>query len=346
MRSPAPNREPAMSTLPVVTLITCGGTIASAVQPGKGALPTLDIGALARQIPGIDTLAELRTHEARRVPSPHMDFDDLLALARACRDAAASGSQGVVISQGTDTIEEIAYGLDLLLDLEIPVVVTGAMRNASMPGADGPANLLASVRVAAAPSACGLGVLVVFNDEIHAARFVHKAHSQSTATFVSPATGRIGWLAEDAVRILTRPVARHRVHVEEHGEIPAVALLRLGLGDDGRLLERLHEAGYAGAVIEGFGGGHVTRAIAAPGRLETLIGQMPVVLASRTGSGEVLRDTYGFEGSERDLFSRGLISAGALDGIKARVLLALLLASRADAGRIRQTFGAVGPLSG
>ncbi|MEZ5651999.1 MAG: asparaginase [Burkholderiaceae bacterium] len=333
-----------MIAKPIVTLITCGGTIASAVQAGKGALPTLDIGALAREIPGIDAVAELRTVEARRVPSPHMGFDDLLALARACRDALAAGSQGVVISQGTDTIEEIAYGLDLVLNTDAPVVVTGAMRNASMPGADGPANLLAAVRVAASPTARGLGSLVVFNDEIHAARFVRKSHTQSTATFVSPATGRLGWLAEDAVRILVRPVAGQRLSVPEVAEIPAVALLRLGLGDDGRLLEHLGEAGYAGVVIEGFGGGHVTRAIAAPGRLERLIERMPVVLASRTGSGEVLRGTYGFEGSERDLLARGVIPAGALDGLKARLLLALLLAGGADRGTVKRTFESVAPL--
>ncbi len=335
-----------MSQRPVVTLITCGGTIASAVQPGQGALPTLDIGALAREIPGIDALADLRTIDARRLPSPHMGFDDLLMLAQACRDAIAQGSHGVVISQGTDTIEEIAFGLDLLLESDAPVIVTGAMRNASMAGADGPANLLAAVRVAAAPSARGFGALVVFNDDIHAARFVHKSHTQSTATFVSPATGRIGWLAEDKVRLLVRPVGRHHVALHADAQVPAVALLRMSLGDDGRLLEGLAQAGFAGAVIEGFGGGHVTRTIVDSGRLDRLIAQMPVVLASRTGGGEVLRDTYGFVGAERDLIGLGMISAGALDGIKARLLLSLLLAGGADRARIHERFSRIGPLAG
>lgn len=330
---------------PTVTLIACGGTIASVVEPGVGALPRIDVGALARDRPEIAEVARLLPRQMRLVPSPHMTFGDIFDLAAASRAAFAAGSDGVVIAQGTDTIEEVAFGLDLLVDGDAPIIVTGAMRNASMAGVDGPANLLAAVRVASSPAARGLGTLVVMNDEIHAARFVRKTHSQSPATFVSHQAGRLGWVAEGDVRILVRPARRYHLDVADDAEPPPVALVKMALGDDGRLLDALPAAGFAGAVVEGFGGGHVTAEVAAPDRIERLVEAMPVVLATRAGNGEVLRGTYGgFAGSETDLIARGVVFAGALDGPKARILLALLLMSGADRGRIARTFADIGPL--
>ena len=334
-----------MSNLPKVTLISCGGTIASAVKPGVGAMPSIDVGELARTVPGVAEAAELTSRPMRLIASPHMTLRDLLDLAAASREAIAAGADGVVVTQGTDTIEEIAFGLDLLCDVDVPIVVTGAMRNASMAGADGPANLLAAVRVAASPLARGLGTLMVFNDEIHAARFVRKSHSQSPATFVSQQAGRLGCLSEADVRILVKPARRYHVAVADDAQVPAVALLKMSLGDDGRLLDCLPAAGFDGCVIEGFGGGHVTREVAAPGRIERLIDAMPVVFSTRTGNGELLRATYAFEGSEIDLIRRGVNFAGALDGPKARVLLALLLMAGADREEIARTFADIGPLS-
>lgn len=340
-----PGSGEAAAARPKVTLISCGGTIASAVKPGVGALPSLDVGELARKVPGMAEAAELATLPMRLMASPHMTLRDLLDLAAASREAIATGSRGVVIAQGTDTIEEIAFGLDLLCAGDAPIVVTGAMRNASMAGADGPANLLAAVRVAASPQARGLGALVVFNDDVHAARFVRKSHAQSPAAFVSHQAGRLGWLAEGDVRILVRPPRRWRVEVADAAAPVPVALLKMALGDDGRLVDLLPAAGFAGVVIEGFGGGHVTREVAAPGRIERLVEAMPVVLATRAGDGEVLRASYGgFPGSETDLISRGMIFAGALDGPKARVLLALLLMSGADRAAIARAFAEIGPL--
>lgn len=334
-----------MSIRPKVSLISCGGTIASTVKPGVGALPSLNVGEMARQIAGVDQVADITSLPAKLVASPHMSIRDLLALAAAARQAIASGSSGIVITQGTDTIEEIAYGLDLLCGNDEPIVVTGAMRNASLAGADGAANLLAAIRVAASPDARGLGALVVMNDEIHAARFVRKTHTSNPATFHSYQTGPVGWLAESDVRVLLRPVGRFHLDVADDAQPRPVCLLKMALGDDGRLMDYLPEAGYAGVVIEGFGGGHVTREVAAPGRLEKLIEVMPVVLASRTGNGELLRSTYGgFEGSETDLIARGVIFAGALDGAKARILLALLLMSGADRAAIKRAFADIGPL--
>jgi len=335
-----------MSGLPKIAIIPYGGTIASAVKPGVGATPSLDVGEMARQMPGVQEIAEVVPRTSKRLPSSLMTLRDLIDIATAARTSIAQGCRGVVVTQGTDTIEEIAFGLDLLCAGDDPIVVTGAMRNASLPGADGPANVVAAIRVAASDAARGLGTLVVLNDEIHAARFVRKAHTTNPATFRSMATGPIGWLAERDVRIALRPARRFEVGVPEDAVPAPVCLLKMSLGDDGRLLQYVPTAGFMGLVLEGFGGGHVPGDVAAPGLLESIIERMPVVLASRSGSGEVLRSTYGgFPGSETDLVSRGVIYAGSLDGPKARILLTLLLMRGADRGEIIRTFAQIGPLS-
>ena len=334
----------AKDRLPRIAFIPYGGTISSVVQPGGGAIPTLDVGDMARSLPGVSELAVLVPQESKRLASSQMTVRDLLDIAQAARTAITQGCRGVVVSQGTDTIEEVAFGLDLLCSGDEPIVVTGAMRNASQPSADGPANVIAAIRVAAAEGARGLGTLVVFNEEVHAARYVHKSHTANPATFRSAATGPLGWLAEDEVRIAVRPARRFHVSVPGDAAVPPVCLLKMALGDDGRLLPLLAGAGFAGVVLEGFGGGHVTGEVAAPEILDPLIAAMPVVLASRTGSGEVLRTTYAFPGSETDLIRRGVIHAGSLDGPKARLLLTLLLARGADTREIREAFAQIGPL--
>lgn len=216
------------------------------------------------------------------------------------------------------------------------MVVTGAMRNPSLPGADGPANLLAAARVAASDVARGLGTLVVLNDEIHAARYVQKTHTSNPGAFRSPLAGPIGWISEGIPRIAMRPAASHHLVVSTETRPRPVALLSVTLGDDGRLLRAVGDLGYVGLVIEGLGGGHVPAWMVPD--LARLAGTMPVVLASRTRRGESPRRTYGFPGSETDLLGRGLIGAGSLDGPKARLLLSLLLRTGAERPEIVKTF--------
>jgi L-asparaginase len=241
-----------------------------------------------------------------------------------------------VVTQGTDTIEETAFVLDLLVDRAAPIVVTGAMRNPTLPGTDGPGNLLASVQVAASEATRGLGTMVVLNDEIHAARFASKAHTSNPATFRSDPVGPVGWVSEGVVRIVLRPVKSHKIALAQDVQDHAVALYTVTLDDDGRLLSAIEEQGFAGLVVEALGGGHVPSVMVE--KLEDLAAEMPVVLASRTGAGEVLRATYGFAGSETDLLERGLIRAGPLDGLKARLFLTLLLSSGASKEEIMASF--------
>ncbi|WP_062207901.1 asparaginase [Streptomyces sp. NBRC 109706] len=315
---------------PQIAVITLGGTIAS--RPGggpPGAVPELTGADLIAAAPGIESIATLTTHAFRQLPSSELTVPDICALARAVDAHAAAGSARVVVTQGTDTMEETAFVLDLLRTAPVPVVVTGAMRNAAQPGADGPANLITAIRAAAEPAVAELGVVVAMNDELHAARQVTKAHTTSPAAFRSPGSGPLGWISESEVRLTSAPRRAHRLPNPLTGEPetmdpPPVALLTGTLGDDGRLIAAATGAGYAGLVIEALGGGHLpSGALEAVTRAASLI---PVVLASRTGAGAVLAHSYGFPGAEIDLRSRGLLTAGDLSGPKARLLLLLLLA--------------------
>ena len=316
-------------TLPEVAVLSLGGTISSTqTEGGSGVAPSLTGEALVEDVPEISEVAKVSADSFRQVPGSELVLEDLVELAAEIEGRIDAGAVGVVVTQGTDTIEETSFVLDLLVDRDEPVVVTGAMRNPTLPGAEGPANLLASVRVAVSEAARSLGAVVVLNDEIHAARFVQKTHTSNPATFRSPLAGPVGYVFEDNVRIATRPVGRHHIDLPEETQDHPVALYTVGLGDDGRLLAQVGELGYEGLVVEAFGVGHVHSVMAEP--LESLAGEMPVVLASRTGSGEVHRETYGFTGSESDLQERGLINAGMLDGPKARLFLSLMLRSGAS----------------
>ena len=242
------------------------------------------------------------------------------------RTAVDDGAAGVVLTQGTDTIEETSYLLDLFWDRPEPLVVTGAMRSAQAAGADGPANLLAAVRCAAAPASRGRGVLVAFDDQVHQARWVAKTDSMATGAFASPTFGPTGRHAEGEV-VYVSPASRQEPlpWTGVLARTPRVALVTTWLGDDGTTLEAVRSSAPDGIVIAGFGAGHVSAATAeVVGRAAA---DVPVVLASRTGSGPTARAVYDYPGSEIDLLARGAIGAGWLAPLKARLLLwALVLA--------------------
>lgn len=323
---------------PRVAVFTLGGTIAMQARPGQGVAPALLASDLLSAVPGLDDAGvELTVQDVANKPGASLSFGDLFGLADAISAALGQGFAGAAVVQGTDTIEESAYLLDLLVASDAPVVVTGAMRNPSLAGPDGPANILAAIRVAASSCARGLGCVVVMNDQIHAARWVAKAHTASPAAFISPGFGPLGHVAEGQVHIPVRlrdrsphvsPVPRGKVRV---------GLVTIVLGDDGVLIDALGEH-VEGLVVAAFGAGHVPADTVTS--LANLAARMPVVLASRTGAGPVHRHTYGFPGSETDLLARGLISAGYLAPLKARLLLHLLIAAGADSTQIRQTFAA------
>ncbi|NNH71015.1 asparaginase [Nocardia uniformis] len=305
---------------------------------GGGVVPALSAHDLLAAVPGLaDTDITVEVEDFRRVPGASLTIADIIALASAIGDRLTA-VDGIVVVQGTDTIEETAYLLDLLHPGPQPVVVTGAMRNPTLAGADGPANILAAIQTAASAKSRNQGALVVFNDEIHAARRVRKTHTSSCGTFQSSNGGPLGYLVEGQPRLLNqlthRTVIPHKITADIR-----VALLPITLGDDDIVVRSVADH-VDGLVIAGFGAGHVPTGLVPA--LETICARIPVVLASRTGGGAVLSTTYGFSGSERDLLSRGLISAGYLDPIKARILLLTLLAAHCDRPTIAAAFGAAG----
>ncbi|MEU6237568.1 asparaginase [Kitasatospora sp. NPDC047058] len=320
-----------------VAVFSLGGTIAMTTDPATGGVvPALSARELLDAVPALQGLdVGLEVHDFRRLPGASLGFDDLTALSDALAEAFRAGCDGAVVTQGTDTIEETAYLLDLLHAGDQPVVVTGAMRNPTQPGADGPANLHAAVVCAADPALSGAGAVVVLGDEIHAARTVRKSHSTSPAAFTSPATGPLGRLYEGRVHLHGPLPGRTVFPGPAAGPAPRVGLYTATLGDDGTLLAAMAGA-CDGLVVAGFGVGHVPRNFVAT--LEDAAARIPVVLASRIGNGPVLEGTYGFPGSEKDLLGRGLIRGGHLDAYKARILLHVLLVQGRTADGIAAAF--------
>ncbi|GAA2471510.1 asparaginase [Winogradskya humida] len=328
-----------VAQVPGVAVVGLGGTIAMAQAGNGGVIPSLSAEDLVAAVPGLAGLGvDLAVSSFRSQPGTSLTVEDIIELADVLHQQFTDGAVGAVITQGTDTIEETAYLLDLLNATEAPIVVTGAMRNPTLAGADGPANLLAAVTVAASPHARGLGCLVVLADEIHAAARVRKSHTMSPSTFISPNGGPLGYVVEGYVRLVNRPAHRYRPPAPNRDQpVPRVGLYTATLGDDGGLLPAL-ASHLDGLVIAAFGAGHVPQQWVA--NIEEIAGRIPVVFASRTGSGFTATDTYGFPGSESDLIARGLIPAGILDPYKARLLLQILLTTTDSRESLRTALAA------
>ncbi len=330
---------------PRVAIGSTGGTITMTGAPGSGVLPELDAAQLVAGVPGLAEAAEVTATTLASVPSAHLRPEDVLGFARWAAEAVDEGADGVVLVQGTDTIEETAYLLDLVWDRAAPLVVTGAMRNAAAAGPDGPANLLAASVVAGSHASRDRGVMVVLDDHVHAGARVRKTDSTALHAFSSPPFGPLGRVHEGRVSYVAPPSLRPPVlDPPPEGAGPRVALLETHLGDGGELLRTVAGQGYDGVVLAGFGVGHVSAETAQA--VSDVVDDLPVVLASRTGGGPVLTSTYGFVGSERDLVARGALPAGWLDARKSRLLLWLLLACGADQVRLREEIAARGALPG
>jgi L-asparaginase len=317
-----------------VTVLAAGGTIAMTDGDAGGAVPRLDAHALVEAVPALAEVPGLRVRTVNTRPSVQLSAADALEIARAAAVEAESG-RGVVVTHGTDTLEEVALLCDVLYAGEAPIVFTGAMRHASALGADGPANLFDAVVVAGADGSENLGVLIVFAGAVHAARAVRKADSTSLAAFDSPRLGPIGrvregraWMARRLERFPPVPVASldATVHI-----VPAA------LGADGSLVDAAVEAGADGLVGVVLGAGHTPPPFLAA--LKRAAAQVPVVVTVRPERGSILHGTYAFEGAERDLRSGPLICAAALSPAGARIKLMACLGAGYARGAVASAFG-------
>ena len=321
-----------------VAVFALGGTIASSAQPGGAAVVGLSGDELLNTVPGVAAVADVDVFTVAMVPSGDLRLHHLFELRDRVARAIRSGTQGVVVTQGTDTLEETAYAFELLTSFDEPVVFTAAMRSSDALSPDGPANLMAAIRVAVCPEARGCGVLVVLDDEIHGATDVQKMHTSSPAAFASPLVGPVGYLTEGRVRVLRKAAGRVTIDVPRDADDARVALVMVGFDDDDALIGAVTGLGYDGLVIAALGGGHVPSWMVPA--IERVARQIPTVLASRTASGELLRKSYGYAGSETDLLARGLISAVALSATKARILLRVLLAAGVPRDQVARCFEA------
>jgi L-asparaginase len=326
---------------PTIVLLATGGTIASRYDAKLGrTVASQRADELLRMLPQVADFAEIEVHDIATIPSYQMDLQFAFGLAGRIKEVLDRPDvAGVVVTHGTDTMEETCYLADLLLASDKPAVFTGAQRAHDDPQSDGPLNLLNALRVAASPLARGLGAMICFNATIHSARDVTKVHASAVETFQSYEHGALGEVDVDKVIIHRRPVLRRSFKIDRLEE--SVELFRLVLGIDLRGLEAAIERSVAGLVIEGFGRGNGPSRLAELVRLATRK-NIPVLITSRCPAGRV-QPVYGGGGGGRDLADAGGIFAGDLKGPKARLLLMVLLSGPESGMRIAETVATLAP---
>lgn len=320
-----------------VRVLFTGGTISMRIDPDTGAaVPALSGEEIVARVHGLKREARLSLEDYARLPGPHVTPHWMWRLkGHVARLLDDPDTHAVVITHGTDTLEETAFLLDLCLDGAKPVVFCGAMRTISAPGWDGPANLMAAVRTAANPESLGRGVLVVVGEEIHAAAETTKWHTQSLLAFRS-ARGPLGIVERGQVRY-HRPAFRP-ARLPSKRLVSEVDLHTMATGVDDALIRASVARGARGLVIEATGCGNVPPSIL-PGLRAALAARIPVVLVSRCAEGGVA-PAYGYEGGGRMLQDIGVILGGDLSGPKARIKLMVALGMTSDPAELRACFGA------
>lgn len=280
-----------------IRIVSTGGTIASTEDEGGDATPSLTGADLVEAVPELGSVGDIETHEFASVPSQQLGVDQLYELTAAVRDHDADPSvDGVVVTMGTNALEEAAYFLDLCYDGGTPVVLTGAMRNPSMASPDGPANLLAAARTAADERAAEMGVLVALNDRVHAAREVTKAHSMNVDTFRAPEFGPLATVDEDRVAWRRQPVNPDPTLDPDPDALTSdVRTVTATVDMPDTLLRASTDSD--GVVLAAMGPGHVPTTII-PALRELRREGVPVFVTTRSHEGRLYRDRYGFAGSE------------------------------------------------
>ena len=311
-------------TKPVVVFIATGGTIAMKIDPVKHApVPAISGEDLLATVPEVSKYATVEVKNVSNVPSDYMDPVRWTALTREVNTALARPEvAGVIISHGTDTLEETAYWLDLTVDSDKPVVLIGAQRNASESDFDGPRNLLNAVRIAVDPQSKGKGAMLAMNSQINSARDVTKTHTSSVETFKSGDFGFLGEVDFDRIVYWRAPLRRQHLPIKTDG-MPYVEIVPMYGGADGYLIKAALDHGAKGLVVEGLGWGNVNKPMYAAIK-DAIAKGVPVVITSRVPNGRVLPN-YGWEGGGKTLVDAGAVMGDDLSPQKARILLMLLL---------------------
>lgn len=300
-----------------ILLIHTGGTISMKMNADGAVLPN-EHNPILDAKDTVTKYANLMEVEAFNLPSPHITPSEMLQLRNVIiAQSQAMPIDGVVITHGTDTLEETAYFLELTTNFDFPIVLTGAMRSSNELGADGIYNLVKAVRVASDDNARDKGVLVVMNDEVHQAFNITKTSTSSINTFQSPQYGPIGLVTKKAIHIQQQPVRRQYVPLETISK--RVALLKVYAGMEADLIESVMACGYDGLVLEALGQGNVTPAVAQA--IQNVLKQnIPVVVVSRCFNG-IAEGIYGYIGGGKQLEDAGVLFTNGINGQKARLKL-------------------------
>lgn len=317
-----------------LAMIFTGGTIAMKIDPDlHAAIPALNIDEILGMIKNIRDITDLEIISFSNLPSPHITPSLMMELYQKTLALTLDDSiTGVIITHGTDTLEETAYLLDLLLETEKPVILVGAMRNFSELGYDGSSNLAAAICTALSPNCRGKGVLVVMNNEVNAASQVTKTNTLSLDTFKSPEFGPLGIIDNDEVIYYRSIPNRQTIKTKKIEEKVALIKAVPGLGSD--IIEFHIKSGYRGIVIEGLGRGNIPPQMVS-GVIDAIESGISIVIVSRCNTGRVLY-TYGYEGGGKHLHDLGVIFGGNLPGQKARIKLMLILGMTNDMNLIKE----------
>lgn len=317
-----------------VLVIHTGGTISMSEDTTTGAVSPTEHNPLSEKTKELRSLADIIVEEPFHLPSPHITPVEMYKLKEIIEKYKKQNISGVVITHGTDTLEETAYFLDLTINSSFPIVVTGAMRSSNEIGADGLYNLISSIRVASCEEAKDKGVLVVLNDEIHTAENVTKTHTSNVSTFQSPQYGPIGIVTKRGIFFHHLPTSREYYKINDVAK--RVALIKAHAGMDSTLLFAIRDLQYHGVVIEALGQGNLP-----PASVEGIKGliekNIPVVLVSRCFNG-IAEDIYSYIGGGKQLKDLGVIFSNGLNGQKARIKLLIGLATTSDAKKIEEMF--------
>lgn len=319
-----------------IAVVFNGGTISMKVDERiKAAVPTLTGEEIMSMVTGIEEFADIESYSFSSLPSPHMTFKTMLELSEFTKKLLNRDDiDGVVITHGTDTLEETAYLLDLTIKSEKPVVITGAMRSGSELGYDGPSNLAASICTAISDDAKKRGVLVCFNGELNSASEVTKANSMALNAFRTPNFGPIGIVDNNKVMFYRETKSTEKYDVKEIKS--DVALVKCVVDMDSSFIDFVIDKGYGGIVIEALGRGNVPPKMV-DGIKSALNKGIPVVVVSRCFEGRV-HESYGYEGGGKMLKDLGVIFGDTLPGQKARIKLALAINSTISKEEIKKQF--------
>ncbi|WP_458190322.1 asparaginase [Haladaptatus sp. NG-WS-4] len=320
---------------PHITILGTGGTIAS-TDSTTGAKPSKRSEELVEAVPQLDDYADIDVREVAQRPSFDMDFSTLETLRQTIEQGVADSTDGIVVTHGTDTMEESAYYLDLTLDIDVPVIFTGAQRRPDEVSSDGPANLLTAVRVLSENRIRkSNGVYLAFDEELHAARDVTKRHTRKLNTFKSPEKGPIAAITRDEVRIYREPKS-YSVDLDGDPSNTDVRMIKSGVGIDASQIDEALDGGVDGLVLEGTGLGNTTEALGDAVK-QALSADVPVVVTSRCYAGATA-PVYGTGGGGQTLVDHGALLGDDLPAHKARIKLLLALSVVDDPSEVESVF--------